>query len=73
MKELEEKGYSVVPNILTSEECDAHMKVYRDWLARFPDGAWPENDESLIMTYRIGHLEPTWEVRLSAKKVFEVS
>ena len=72
MKELDEKGYCVIPNVLTSEECDARVAAYRDWLAKFPEGDWPLNEESLIMTYRIGHFDPTWQVRLAAKKVFEV-
>ncbi|KAK7094052.1 uncharacterized protein [Littorina saxatilis] len=71
MKELEEKGYCVIPNVLTSDECDVNIAAYRDWLAKFPEDEWPLNDESLIMTYRIGHSEPTWKVRLAAKKVFE--
>ena len=72
MKDLDEKGYCVIPNVLASEECDVRMEAYRDWLAKFPEGDWPLNEESLIMTYRIGHFKPTWQVRLGVRKVFEV-
>ncbi|XP_076472564.1 uncharacterized protein LOC143301971 [Babylonia areolata] len=71
MQELEDQGYCVIPDILTSRECDARVKEFRDWLGKFPDGDWPVQEESLIMRYRVGHLEPTWKVRLAAKKIFE--
>ena len=73
MAELDEKGYCVIPSVLTSEECDAHIAFYRDWLGKFGGDDWPFQRHSLIQSYRIGHFQPSWETRMSTKKVFEVS
>ena len=72
MAELDEKGYSVIPGVLTSEECDAHIASYRDWLGKFGKGDSPFQRHSIIQSYRIGHFQATWETRLSAKRAFEV-
>lgn len=72
MAELEEKGYCVIPDVMTPEECDARIGEYRDWLVKFGDGDWPFQRHSIIQSYRIGHMKPTWEVRLATKKVFEM-
>lgn len=68
--ELDQKGYCVIPNVLTAEECDKHIAAYRKWVDLFEDD-WPFQRHSIIQSYRIGHFEATWETRLSAKKVFE--
>ncbi|KAL8613150.1 hypothetical protein ACOMHN_042959 [Nucella lapillus] len=70
MAELDEKGYCVVPNVLTTEECDKHIASYKQWHDQFK-GDWPFQRHSIIQSYRIGHFAATWETRLSAKKVFE--
>ncbi|PVD36949.1 hypothetical protein C0Q70_03942 [Pomacea canaliculata] len=71
MKELNDKGYSVIPDVLTSEECDVYIGKYRDWLATFGADEAPDQLDSIIRSYRVGHLEQTWEVRLKAKSVFQ--
>ncbi|XP_071110372.1 uncharacterized protein [Haliotis cracherodii] len=69
-EELRVKGYTVVEGVLTNEESDKYRGMYSDWLASF-NGNWPHSSKSLIHEYKVGHMEPTWAVRLKAKKVFE--
>ncbi|XP_025080920.1 uncharacterized protein LOC112556286 isoform X2 [Pomacea canaliculata] len=71
LKELNDKGYCVIPDVLTSDECDVYIGKYRDWLATFGEDEAPFQRHSIIQSYRVGHLEPTWEVRLKAKSVFQ--
>ncbi|PVD36948.1 hypothetical protein C0Q70_03941 [Pomacea canaliculata] len=71
MKELNDKGYCVIPDVLTSEECDVYTGKLRDWLSTFGADEAPYQQYSIINSYRVGHLEPTWEVRLKVKSVFQ--
>ncbi|PVD36950.1 hypothetical protein C0Q70_03943 [Pomacea canaliculata] len=52
MKELNDKGYCVIPDVLTSEECDVYTGKYRDWLATFGADEAPDQRYSLITSYR---------------------
>ncbi|XP_071110243.1 uncharacterized protein [Haliotis cracherodii] len=70
MEDLRVKGYTVVENVLTNEDADRYRGMYSDWLETFK-GTWPHSIKSLIQRYKVGHMEPTWAVRLKAKKVFE--
>ncbi|XP_062569438.1 uncharacterized protein LOC134231494 [Saccostrea cucullata] len=71
-QELQENGYAVIPNLLTSEECDRLTSQFRDWVAEFDDSYIPlQKKSSVIQSYRCGHFEPSWEVRLRAKKIFQ--
>ncbi|RUS71290.1 hypothetical protein EGW08_020947 [Elysia chlorotica] len=69
-EELETKGVTMVPDVLSMEDCDKHQAFFRNWLKRFPDGQWPETLSSLIQGYGAGHLEPAWDVRLKTRSVF---
>ncbi|KAK7088864.1 uncharacterized protein [Littorina saxatilis] len=70
-QELEERGYTVVKDVLTAEECEEYVKQYRQWLSEnFSKGEFPLASHSLIQRYAIGHLEPTWRVRLKSRDVF---
>ncbi|XP_033724850.1 uncharacterized protein LOC117314842 isoform X2 [Pecten maximus] len=68
--ELEEKGYTVVENVLTETECGEYIRAFRDWLTEFPEGEFPYSAHSLIQRYNIGHHEAAWSTRLKAKAVF---
>ncbi|XP_061195767.1 uncharacterized protein LOC133203993 [Saccostrea echinata] len=71
-QEVEDKGYAVVPDLLTPEECDSLMSQYKDWVNKFDEGHIPlQNRASVIQSYRVGHFKPSWEVRLKSKAVFE--
>ncbi|XP_064609905.1 LOW QUALITY PROTEIN: uncharacterized protein LOC135473901 [Liolophura sinensis] len=68
--DLADKGYVVVHDVLTENECDQSIAQYRDWLSQFDVDEAPFHLHSLIQRYRIGHFEPSWRVRLKAKPVF---
>ncbi|XP_046579614.1 uncharacterized protein LOC124287169 [Haliotis rubra] len=70
ISELESKGYTVVKDVMSPDDCDRYINIYRQWLAQFND-SWPISSNSLIQRYQIGHMEPSWGSRLKAKKVFE--
>ena len=70
LQDLEEKGYTVVPNVLTKQECDQAIKEYSAWLANFGD-RFPKSFNSIVNAYNTGHMETTWRLRLRAKPVFE--
>ncbi|XP_071110337.1 uncharacterized protein [Haliotis cracherodii] len=70
MSELKSKGYTVVKDVMSPEDCDKYINIYRNWLAQFKD-SWPISSNSLIQRYRIGHMEPSWGTRQKSKKVFE--
>lgn len=68
-KDLEDKGFTVVPNVLSKEECDNAISEYRGWLTKFGDD-FPLSSNSVIWDYNAGHMEVTWRLRLQAKPVF---
>ncbi|KAK7504840.1 hypothetical protein BaRGS_00003868 [Batillaria attramentaria] len=71
-EELEEKGYTVVEGVLTEGECDQYRQQYLDWIRdNFHEGVFPATKRSLVRaTYKMGHLAPTWDIRLKCKHVF---
>ena len=69
-EDLDRKGYTVIPDVVPPEECDAAIKQYKEWLSQFKDGAWPKNFNGIIKGYNSGHMKPTWEMRLKTKKIF---
>ena len=68
--DLKTKGYTVVSDVMTADECDVSIGQYREWLGQFKDGEWPFTAHSLIQRYNTGHMHPTWYARLKSKKVF---
>nr|XP_022343643.1 uncharacterized protein LOC111136813 [Crassostrea virginica] len=71
-KELEENGYAVIPDLMTASECDTLTSEFKDWVDKFHDGHIPlQKRTSVIQSYRVGHFQPSWEVRLKAKAVFK--
>ncbi|XP_052821374.1 uncharacterized protein LOC128246884 [Mya arenaria] len=69
--DLQKKGYTVVSDVLTNDECDKTIDQYKQWLSQFTDeGEWPFSANSLIQRYNAGHMEPTWFARLKSKRVF---
>ncbi|KAK7094040.1 uncharacterized protein [Littorina saxatilis] len=69
--DLRRQGYTVVKGVLTEEECTQYIQEYRDWIKdNFDEGLFPHCSNSLIQRYSIGHLSPSWSVRLKAQPVF---
>ncbi|KAK7504841.1 hypothetical protein BaRGS_00003869 [Batillaria attramentaria] len=71
-KELEEKGYTVVEGVLTEGDCDKYRQQYLDWIRdNFDEGTFPITSKGLVRpTYKLGHLAPSWEIRLKCKNAF---
>ncbi|WAQ95726.1 hypothetical protein MAR_028416 [Mya arenaria] len=67
--ELEEKGYTIVANVLTGAQCDQAITEYRTWLAHFGE-RFPKSFNSLIKDHNVGHMDTTWRLRLLSKPVF---
>ena len=67
--ELQTRGYTVVPGVISPRDCDRYIGQYQHWLTQFCR-KWPKSSNSLIRGYNTGHLETTWQVRLQAKQVF---
>ena len=68
-RELEENGVAVVSSVLTEDECDEYVAQIHEWLTKFGED-FPDNEDSIIHKYRIGHHEVPWNVRLKAKPLF---
>ena len=68
--DLKKKGYTVVPNVVSPEDCDRAIRQYHEWLSQFRDGSWPRTFSGIINWYNTGHMSPTWEMRLKTQKVF---
>ncbi|XP_005103199.1 uncharacterized protein LOC101859953 [Aplysia californica] len=66
--QLESRGWTVVPAVVSEADCDRHQADFRKWLSGFTQ--WPQSRSSMIWRYKSGHLAPAWEVRLAAKDTF---
>ena len=61
----------MVPNVLTSEDCDKYIGEYKSWMNIFDEsGIKLSSRNSVIQSYRTGHFSTTWAVRLKTKPVF---
>ena len=69
-EDLKTKGYTVIPEVLTSHECEETIGHYKNWLSQYQGDDWPHSINSLINSYGVGNMHPTWLVRLKSKKVF---
>lgn len=67
-KDLDQLGYTVVPGVVTPQDCDKYIGQYYKWVTGFPK--WPNSRKGIIHGYHSGHLDPTWCIRLKAKGVF---
>lgn len=67
--DLDTKGYTVVPGVVTPRECDAAVREYQQWLRQFGD-SFPKSFNSIINQYNTGHMEVTWRLRLQTQPVF---
>ena len=69
-EDLKVKGYTVVRDVISHEDCDDAIRQYHVWLSQFKEGTWPNSFNGIIKGYNSGHMKPTWEMRLKAKPVF---
>lgn len=71
LAELENQGFSVVEDVLSPEECQRYSNEFKSWVSQYKDhDRTYQSFESLIQSYRIGHFNASWAVRLKAKPVF---
>ena len=71
VNDLNEKGWRVIPEVLTLSQCDQYISEYKAWLRKFDrTGTVPDNVGSLIHKYKLSHKDTTWKVRLDVKHVF---
>ncbi|XP_028417194.1 putative phytanoyl-CoA dioxygenase [Dendronephthya gigantea] len=73
--QLNTHGYAVVPNVLSSQECDHIIEQAWEWLFKLGTGInrgdpktwtnerWPSNFNGIIQRYRIGHAPFIWKAR----------
>lgn len=69
IKDLEVKGYTVVKDVISRQECDEAIAEYRAWLSNFGE-KFPKTFNSIIKDHNVGHMETTWRLRLKAKPLF---
>jgi ectoine hydroxylase-related dioxygenase (phytanoyl-CoA dioxygenase family) len=74
---LEDRGYQVIPNVLTSAECDAIVHDVDTWMTtsfqtrRDDPQTWKQSYNpnlhqsfhGIIHGYHVGHIQPVWDVR----------
>lgn len=71
LAELEDQGFSVVEDVLSPEECQRYSDEFKSWVRQFKDNDRTYGSfESLVQSYRIGHFNASWAVRLKVKAVF---
>jgi hypothetical protein len=75
MLELEEKGYCVIPGVLSKEKSSEYVSKFWDWLESFHTGVdrtnsktWtgsklPHNSHGIIQHFAIGHAQFVWDIR----------
>ncbi|WAR14987.1 hypothetical protein MAR_005092 [Mya arenaria] len=59
--DLDEKGYTVVENVVGPDDCDQAISEYRKWLGNFGPNGFPVTYKSLLWNYNVGHLDTTSE------------
>lgn len=70
LHDLREKGYAVINDVISKQECDEAISFYKDWLSNFGD-RFPKTFQSIIKGHNVGHMEATWKLRLKTKPLFE--
>lgn len=75
MKELQDKGYTVIPNILTSSETDEALTLFKDWQKTISNHDVIHrkcDSHGIYKHHEIGHQEHSWLLRThkSVKNVF---
>jgi hypothetical protein len=75
MTTLEEKGYAIVPGMLTEKECQDNIDRLWVWMEGLGRGIkrndpktwksknWPTSIHGIIQHYRVGHTDFVWNVR----------
>lgn len=71
LKELDENGYCVVPNVIPPDKCEEYLAAFQTWHGKFKEcGDHLNIRRSVIQSYRIGHFDAAWKARVQCKPVF---
>lgn len=61
----------MVEDVLSAEECQRYSNEFKSWVSQYKDhDSTYGSFESLVQSYRIGHFNASWAVRLKVKAVF---
>ena len=72
--ELEENGYSIIPNILTKEEIEKGKGMFYEWKKEVSDTIHAQiNPHGIYKYHEVGHQRHAWYIRTNPKvqKVFK--
>jgi ectoine hydroxylase-related dioxygenase (phytanoyl-CoA dioxygenase family) len=79
LQELNAQGYVVIPNVLSSEQCDHYVSetwkqlenlgtgIQRESPETWHDQNWPDNDHGIIHQYNAAHWQHVWDLRCEPK------
>ena len=75
-QELEEKGYCIVPNVLTDQECENAYNMFHEWKTTIPDHDYIHNSvdpHGIYKHHQVGHTKHAWYIRTrpSVQNVFK--
>lgn len=80
-RELEDRGYMVIPDVVDSATCDKLMAGLKHWLVEIGTGVnfkdrstWrsaqlPYSIHNIFQQYQAGHIPPVWELRQDERVV----
>ncbi|KAK6175436.1 hypothetical protein SNE40_013901 [Patella caerulea] len=69
-RDLRQRGYCVIPNVIPYNKCDELSQELKSWALAHDNGELFKQPHSLTDAPRIGHLEAAWKARLLVKDVF---
>ncbi|KAK3105309.1 hypothetical protein FSP39_022211 [Pinctada imbricata] len=71
LADLHENGYAVIDDVIPVSDCDDYAGNFKKFANQFDELDIPMMGfQSIIQSYRIGHFDETWKVRLKVKDVF---
>ena len=65
-RDLAEKGYAVIRDVLTPEQVEENLKLFRTWQASIPNHDHVHdamNPHGIYKYHRAGHTEHAWNIR----------
>ena len=67
---LDTKGYVVIPGVLTQQEVEANLALFRAWQASIPDHDYVHdriNPHGIYKYHQAGHQEHAWSIRTNPR------
>lgn len=63
IQELEEKGYTIIPDVLNEEELQQALTYFYTWLNSDPQIKNHNSSHGIIQHYEVGHQQYAWYIR----------